>query len=229
MSTLLADLEPLADQLRRGPLPVAERELAGILLRIGDELRHGVGRDRFLDHRHPMPEDGVRDRHEILLRIVAGIFVHRRRRPPCSRVEQQRVAVRLRGRRGLGAGIGAGAGTVVDDDVLAEPRRELLRQEPRHHVVGRARRERHDHPDRLGGIGLRRGRGRGRRERRRNEGCGMTMRVNDIMANAPADWPHLVAFERPFQAAKKPRRAAWPRSRRRSHNPGLVACRSAVA
>ena len=75
---LFPDLEPFADQLRRGSLGEAEGELARIGIRIGDEFRDGVGWDRLFDHRQPVPEHGIGDRDEALERIVARVLVHRR-------------------------------------------------------------------------------------------------------------------------------------------------------
>ena len=218
------DLEPFADQLRRGTLPVTKRQLARIGFHMGNELRHGVGGNRLLDRRHPVTEHGIGDRHEALERIVAGIFVHRRRHHHARAVKQQRIAVRLGGRRRLGAGIGAGAGTVVDDDGLSEPRRHVLDQQPRDHIVGRGGRERHDHPDRLARIGLRHGSGCAPREHGRDDDADQSHHGEYSLYRSD-----LVAFGSAVQAAKAPRLAGRTWSPRRSNTPGLVAPRSAVA
>ena len=71
---------------------------------------------------------------------------------------------------GLGDAIGAvhaaGAADIFDDDRLAQNLTHALREQPRHHVVGAAGRERVDHGERVGrpflGFGAARGRERGR-------------------------------------------------------------------
>ena len=65
------------------------------------------------------------------------------------------MTVRCRVRRKLGADHGVAAGTVVDDHILLEHRRQVLAQRPRQDVGSTARRERNDQADRPGRIVLR--------------------------------------------------------------------------
>jgi hypothetical protein len=76
------------------------------------------------------------------------------------------VAVRRRARRIAHAGVAAGADLVLDDELLAEFFRQLLPDQPRHHIDRAAGRERHDDPDRLRGI-LLGGRRSGERQQRK--------------------------------------------------------------
>jgi hypothetical protein len=84
---------------------------------------------------------------------------------------QERVAVG----RGLGddlrAEVAARAGAVLDDDLLAEPHRELRREDAADDVGGAAGRERDDHRDDLVGPGRGNG-GAIERQRGRRDACG---------------------------------------------------------
>ena len=80
---------------------------------------------------------------------------------------QQRVAVGLRLGGGLGADVAARARPVVDDDALAEPLRQRLRDDARRGVDAAARRPGHDQPDRLVRVVLRLAQARRRRQQRR--------------------------------------------------------------
>jgi hypothetical protein len=78
---------------------------------------------------------------------------------------EQRVAVRLGAKHELRAQIAAGTGAALDDELLAEARRELLRSRAREEVGGAARREGNDDAHRLRRIRLReRGGGRERQD-----------------------------------------------------------------
>jgi hypothetical protein len=67
--------------------------------------------------------------------------------------EQQRVAVRARARGRLHADDAAGAAAIVDDDSLAEIRRQCLAEHARHRIHRPARRKRHDETDGAVGVG----------------------------------------------------------------------------
>jgi hypothetical protein len=98
-----------------------------------------------------------RDRREALHRIVADVLIDDGADDEGARIaEQQRMAVRLRlGGRPCPDGA-AGARPILDHDALPQHDRETLPDEPCHDVGRPARRERHDDPDRLYRIGLRR-------------------------------------------------------------------------
>jgi hypothetical protein len=78
------------------------------------------------------------------------------------------VAVLRRIGDDLSANHATGAAAIVDDDLLAEPLAEMLRDDAGDDVVDAAGRERHDEPHRpVRGI-LRRSRGREHEQRDRN-------------------------------------------------------------
>ena len=168
-------LEQLAREMdRRAVARRREIELAGIRLRVGDELLHRVHRQRRIDHEHVGNAGDQDDRREILDVVVRHLRVQARvDRVRAHGAHFQRVAVG----RGLGdqlrADVAAGAGPVVDDDRLAPCVGELLRDGAGEDVGGAARRERHDEADRLRRIGLRPGARRERREQHQANGdCG---------------------------------------------------------
>ena len=80
-----------------------------------------------------------------------------------DRDDQQRVAVLRRCDASSVPMTPPAPAAVVDDDLLAEPLAEVLRDQPPDHVVAAAGRERNDQPDRLGRI-LLRGGDRGQRQ-----------------------------------------------------------------
>ena len=83
------------------------------------------------------------------MRIVLDLLGHDRFDDERRACEKKRIAVGRRGGGHLGADRRAAAGLVVDHGSLAELGLQVLRQQPRHHVVRRARRVGHDDADRL--------------------------------------------------------------------------------
>src|SRR6516165_1851198 len=168
------DIEPMpateifGEELRHRPLGEAETELAGIGLGVGDEFGHRIGRHLRVDGEHARGARNERDRRKILQRIVFDLLGHDRLDDEGRACEQQRVAIGGRDRGRLGADRRAATGLVVDHDRLAELALQVLRQQPRHHVVGRARRVGHDDPHRFAreALGLGRRRVPDQRERR---------------------------------------------------------------
>ena len=69
--------------------------------------------------------------------------------------DEQRVTVRRCRRGRLGADAGAAAGAVLDDDILADPGLQMLRDDASQRVDRPARGERHDQLDGLRRIVLR--------------------------------------------------------------------------
>ena len=92
-----------------------------------------------LHEQHVRRVHQLRDRREVLDRIVGQALeqagVHRDR----GRGEQQRVAVRVGARHHRDAEVAAAAGAVVDDHALPERLRQRLRQDARDDVGRPAR------------------------------------------------------------------------------------------
>jgi hypothetical protein len=103
----------------------------------------------YHDDERRLTED--RDGLDVVHRVVGELVDRGIRRVAAGDVDQ-RVAVGLRAHGGLHADRAARARSVVDDDGLAQRIRHFLRDDARHDVGAAARRERHDHPDRLGRI-----------------------------------------------------------------------------
>ena len=145
-----------AQQMRRRADAGAVIELARVRLGIGDEFLHRLRRHRRPHHEHVRQQRyrGYRSEHFQRLEIELGIKRGRDRKRS-GRPEQQRVAVRLGARRGLGTERGARAGPVLDDHLLSEPAGQLVRDQASHRVDRAARRKRHDHLDQPRGILLR--------------------------------------------------------------------------
>src|SRR4051794_19054339 len=70
----------------------------------------------------------------------------------CDRHDQQRVAVRRCGGRGLGAEHAACAAAIIDEHFVPELFGKLVCDEPPDHIVAAAGRKRNDQPYRLVGI-----------------------------------------------------------------------------
>jgi len=88
-----------------------------------------------------------RDRHEILLDVVARAplkLQRRRRRGECDVVKQESVTIGRRFRDLICPDCTAGAADVLDQYRLAETFGHALGKQPRQHVRGGPRRERHD-------------------------------------------------------------------------------------
>ena len=91
------------------------------------------------------------DRREIAHRVVGQLGVGRRRDGVHRRVDEQRVAVRLRLRDRRHAERAAGTGPGLVDDGLADLARHVVEHRARHRVDRAARRERRDQADGLPG------------------------------------------------------------------------------
>ena len=96
---------------------------------------------------------GQRDRREVLVGVVGRLGVEARIDHEARARDQDACSRRARRLRDLRhADIAAGAGVVLDIELLLEIFRQLLRDQPRHHVGRAAGRERHDDLHRLVGI-----------------------------------------------------------------------------
>ena len=127
----------------------AEIDLAGIGFCIGNQLGHGLCRKRRIDHQRVRSVADQADRRKILARIVADILVERRPdRERAGIAEQQRVAVRIALRHGLGADRAAGAGPIVDHNFFTEQFAHLVGDAAAHDRGAATRRERNHQRDR---------------------------------------------------------------------------------
>src|SRR6188472_4133266 len=121
----------------------AEIELAGISLRIGDELLHRVYRQILLRD-HDADEFGRQSyRQQVLVEVDGVIVAHRGRNNRRAGIgKQKRVAVRIR-LDDLARPDDAGASRLVlDDDRLAEFRAQAFRYDAGHQIGRSAGRER---------------------------------------------------------------------------------------
>jgi hypothetical protein len=113
-------------------------------------------RQGVVDHQHVRRSRDAPDRHEVSRRLVGQVLAQvRQDRVDGGGRQQQHIAVG----RGLGDEVRAKrtarAGPVVDDDLLAERFRHLLRNQACELVGGAARRIGHDQADRAVRVPLR--------------------------------------------------------------------------
>ena len=162
------DVRGLHD-LRIGELARAavarEVDLAGVGTRVGDQLGHGLGRQRRAGDEHEGVAADERDRREGRHRVVRRLFLEQRHLHH-RRVgrEEEGVAVR-RGLHHLRGGDGAvGAELVLDDEGLAHRFGERLREDARHDVGRAAGGEVDDDAHRLRRVLLRKGAARKREQ-----------------------------------------------------------------
>ncbi len=152
-------LEELArDVRRRADADGRVVELARVRLGVRDQLLDAGDGNRRVDDEDLRNHRGEAHRHEIALDVERQLLVELRVDRVRRQREQDRVAVGRRFRDDVGAEIAGGAAAVVDDDRLAELRRQRLDDDARNDVGAAARRIRDDELDRPGGIVLRDGR-----------------------------------------------------------------------
>ena len=123
---------------------------------ISDEFLKVVHRQILARDEHDRHLGNQRNRRKVRRRVIERLLVHGL--ALCVRAdgaEHERVAVG----RGIGDALGprhaAGAADVLHHDLLAEDLAHALGHDAAEHVRRSAGRERNDHRDRLGGIGLR--------------------------------------------------------------------------
>ena len=149
-------LEQLAaEMLRRADADRAEGQLVRRILGERDELLHRPRRQRRRHHHDEGHVGDEIDRRELGDRVVDRIARQMRAHGERGRRDQHEMAVRRRLRH---EGIGddaAAAGLVLDHGGLLETVLQSGGDLARHHVVGAARRERHDDADGLVGKALR--------------------------------------------------------------------------
>ncbi len=125
-------------------------------LGLGDEIGQRLDAGVRTHHQDIGGVDELRDRDEILERVIGQVLEQRRIDRDRGRGQEQRVAVRRRPRRHAHPGIPCRPGPVVDDDGLAERSTKRGREDAGDDVGRPARRERHDQRDRplrIGGAG----------------------------------------------------------------------------
>ena len=149
----------------RADRPVVE--LAGIFLRVIDELADIRGREIGSRHEHQICRHDARHRREVLRRVVRQLAIQK----GIERVDgvggkQPVVAVRRRFRHVLCGDDLVGAGLVLHDHLLAPGVGQLLAERAHQQIRRPASGVGDDHSDRLGWIRLR------LRERRRERQCG---------------------------------------------------------
>jgi len=176
---------------------IGDGQFAGIGLRIGDQFRHGLDRDRFMHGQHIGAEHHHGDGGEVLLEIIGQV----RKQAGCGRHrtdigQQQSRAVRRRLGDGVGAEIAGCAGLVLDHHALADRGRQFWADQPRQNVRRSAGRERHDDAHRPlevlgeGGAG----------QLAEQDGCG-----GGKGGAAPETWKHCFSSGRNCTSARRRR------------------------
>src|SRR5262249_3778086 len=101
-------------------------ELAGIGFGIGDELRNGLGRNRWMYHQEAGFAANTRYRHNVVGEIEGQLLVERGADRVRGAHEEEGVAVRGSVHDGLGGDDAARTRPVFDDELLTESFREPL-------------------------------------------------------------------------------------------------------
>ena len=139
------------------------RIVPGVRDDVGQRLERRAGADRQPDR---LDRD-QRDRDEVLARVVLHLVAQER----CDRDrrggrEHQRVAVGGGAGERRGGDLAARPSPVLGRERLADALLQMVDEHARQHIGGAAGAERHDDPDRRGGIRLRDGGRRGQHDDR---------------------------------------------------------------
>ena len=154
-------------------------DLARVGLGVGDELGERLGGKCCVDHHDMAHPHDAGDRGDVADEIEVELVIERRRIGGGRRVEyEKRIAVRRRVHDRLGGQVAARSRPVLDEELLAEPLRQRLRQQACRDVDPAAGREADDEADRPCRVGLRSCDPRHRRE----DGGGA------CQAQKPATW-----------------------------------------
>src|SRR6516225_6603047 len=148
-------LEQLAGNMRRAAAPGRRHiNFAWIGLGISDELGKRLRRNRRIHHHDIWKADDRCDRRDVAEEIEIELVV--KRRVDCARraEEAQGIAVGSRAHDCFGADIAAGAGTIFNDELLTQPLRQPLPDQPRSNVGRTSGSERNDQAHRPCRIGL---------------------------------------------------------------------------
>ena len=130
-------------------------DLACIGLGVGDELWDALGRQRRIHHHDHRDPNEAAYRDHVAQEIVIDVLVKRRVDGVRRIDKEQRVAVRRRAHDRFGRDIGAGARPVLDDELLTEPLREPLPDQPRRDIDPAAGRKSNEDAHRPSRISLR--------------------------------------------------------------------------
>src|SRR5262245_25476653 len=130
-------------------------DLAGIGLRVGDELRNRRGRNRWIDLHDERGTDRPRDRCDVAEKDEIKLVVERRVDRGRWRNQQERIAIRPRTHDRFRSNVGARAWPVLDNEWLTKPLGQPLSYQTSQQVGVTRRRERHDDANRARRIGLR--------------------------------------------------------------------------
>jgi hypothetical protein len=141
--------------LRGAVAPGCHVDLARIGLGVGNELRDRRCGNRRIDLQHQRSTNDAGDRRYVADEIETEIFIKRHVDGVRKRGQQQRVAVRRRLSDKFGGDVAARAGPVLDDELLAEPLRQPLRNEARRNIWCNTRRKTDQDADRPRRIGIR--------------------------------------------------------------------------
>ncbi|MNT17667.1 hypothetical protein D3C72_1528290 [compost metagenome] len=174
-------------------------QFVGTGLQQGHEFGQGLGRYVDVRHQHVRRARQLRDRGEILDRVVAQVAAHQRvGQMGALRRGDQRVAVRLGARHALAADGAAGAVAVFDDDRRAQRLAQRFRVDAADQVDGSACGERHDQGDGAGRVGVGpRGQGQdGCAQARKDEAAARQGRrsgmvLHDALLWSKSDWSIL--------------------------------------
>ncbi len=188
-------LEQFGGQVRHRPVPArAIAELSGIGLGVGDQVGHRVERQRRIDHQDDRALGIRRDRRKAFQRVVARVLVDQRRdHLAAGAAHQQRVAVGIAVGDVAGAERVAGAAAVLDEELLAQGRAEIVGHDPGDEIDGPRGNRGHDDLHRPVRIGLRAQRQRAAKEQQRRGGR--------AQPRAPRSWlvePERLDDRRPF-------------------------------
>ncbi len=192
----------------------------GMLLGVGDQLGERVYRQLGARHHDDGEHGDERDRLEVLLHVIAEVTIERAiggHRPRAGRDQVVAVGGGL-GRSGS-AVVAAGARPVVDDEGVAQLLAGAVEQDARDHVARTAARERDDHLDRPGGVGVGAcgGAGQERRAERttKHRACGDPRRAGSIhgVSSGLAQLPLNLAGRLAWNASTPSRKSSDCRSR----------------
>src|SRR5262249_29249716 len=129
-------LEQFTGNVSRAPIAArTHADLAGIGLRVGDELGNSCDWKRWI-HLHDMRHtDDARNRRNITNEVVVEFFEQCCIDCCGSADHEERIAVCRRTHDRLYTDIATTAGTVLDEELLTEPLRQQLTNEARSNVV----------------------------------------------------------------------------------------------
>ena len=143
-----------------------------------DEFFHRLHRRRWIDHEHQARCRQLRNRCEVVHRVVGQLWIHRRIDGVLMVRHEQRVAVGWRIGNDFRSDHTRGAGAVIDNDLLFQRLGEFGADETREDVRGAAGCCRGDQSDRSVGITVLRQHRQCRHQHQHNSACGTECRFH---------------------------------------------------